>query len=90
MSTSDAIREKRDTQKPAEPPSAALEHIEERGSLLWFAPDRVQRLALMKAMTEKGFVAWNATARKYQLTPLGRQCLAGDQRTARLQSGAAG
>ena len=84
MSTSDAIREKRGTQKPAEPLSAALEHIEERGSLLWFAPDRTQRLGVMKAMTGKGFVAWNATAGKYELTPLGRQRLAG----GKLQSGA--
>jgi hypothetical protein len=89
MSTSDAMRERSGTQEFAEPPPAALEHIEQRGSLLWFAPDRAQRLGLMKAMTEKGFVAWNATAGKYELTPLGRQHLAGEQRSARLQSGAA-
>jgi hypothetical protein len=83
MSTSDAMRENRDTQEPAAPFSAALEHIENWGSLLWYAPDRAQRLRLMKALTEKGFVVWNATERKYELTTLGDQCLAERRQAAR-------
>jgi hypothetical protein len=53
MSTSGAIREKRNSQDPVEPLFAALEHIEKQGSLLRFAPDRAQRLGLMMAMTNK-------------------------------------
>jgi len=30
----------------------------------------------MKAMFEQGLVVWNKTARKYELTTSGRQCLA--------------
>jgi hypothetical protein len=89
MSMPAAIREKRETQDPAEPFSAALEHIEKRGSLLSFAPDRAQRLELMKAMSKKGLVAWNATARKYELTTTGGECLAEHRRTILSQSRAA-
>ena len=70
------MREKTDTQESLpEVLSGALEHIEERGSLLWFAPDRTRRLRLMKTMTEQGLVVWNRTVRKYELTTFGRQCL---------------
>jgi hypothetical protein len=86
MLTTDAIPEKRDTQEPAEPLSAVLEHIEKRGSLLWFAPDRAQRLGLMMAMIKKGLVVWNETARKYQLTTFGGQYLAEHRQTALLPS----
>ncbi len=67
----------KDTQEPLpEVLSDALEHIEKRGSLLRFAPNRLERLGLMKAMFEQGLVVWNKTARKYELTTSGRQCLA--------------
>jgi hypothetical protein len=89
MSTSDATREKRDTQTPVEPLFVALEHIEARGSLLLFAPDHAQRVRLMKAMTEIELVAWNATLKKYELTPFGRQRLAEYRGTTHLQSRAA-
>jgi hypothetical protein len=82
MSTSDTIREKRDTQTPLEPLFVALEHIEARGSLLLFAPNHAQRVRLMKAMTEIELVAWNATVKKYELTPFGRQRLAEYRGTA--------
>jgi hypothetical protein len=54
----------------------ALEHIEARGSLMLFASDHAQRVRLMKRMTEFKLVAWNAVAKKYELTPFGCQCLA--------------
>jgi hypothetical protein len=76
MSTSDAARERRDSQTPLEPILAALEHIEAQGSLLLFAPDHARRARLMKLMTEIELVAWNAVAKKYELTPFGCQCLA--------------
>jgi hypothetical protein len=76
MSTSDTIREKRDTQTPLEPLFVALEHIEARGSLLFFAPDHAQRVRLMKAMTETELVVWNAMVKKYQLTAFGLHRLA--------------
>ena len=75
MSMSDAIRDTRDTQPSLEPILVALEHIEARGSLLLFAPDHAQRVRLMKVMTEIELVAWNAMAKKYELTPFGCQCL---------------
>ena len=56
--------------------SGALEHIEERGSLLGFTPDRTQRLGLMKLMSEQGLVVWDKAGAKYELTTFGRQCLA--------------
>ena len=55
--------------------TGVLEHIEERGSLLRFAPDRPRRLELMKAISEQKLVVWNREAGKYELTALGRQCL---------------
>jgi hypothetical protein len=76
MSTSDVIRERRDTETSVEPILVALEHIDARGSLLLFAPDHAQRVRLMKAMTEIKLVVWNAMAKKYELTPFGRQRLA--------------
>jgi siderophore synthetase component len=63
-------------QTPVDPIFVALEHIEARGSLLLFAPDHAQRVQLMKVMAEIELVAWNAMAKKYELTPLGRQRLA--------------
>jgi hypothetical protein len=84
MSTFDAIRDRRDTQTPLESILVALEHIEARGSLLSFALDHAQRVRLMKVMTEIELVAWNAMAKKYELTPFGCQCLAEYRRTTRL------
>ena len=74
MSSSDAARDRSDT--ALEPILVALEHIEAQGSLLLFAPDHAQRVRLMKVMTEIELVAWNAMAKKYELTPFGCQCLA--------------
>jgi hypothetical protein len=53
----------------------SLEHIETHGNLLLFAPDRPQRLGMMKVLGKQGLVAWNKGEAKYQLTPLGRQFL---------------
>jgi hypothetical protein len=75
----------KDTQTPAEPIFVALEHIETRGSLLLFVPDHAQRVRLMKMMTEIELVAWNAMAKRYELTPLGRQRLAEYRGTTHLQ-----
>jgi hypothetical protein len=86
MSTSDAIREKRDKQPLAEPLFVALEHIEAQGSLLLFAPDHAQRVRLMKAMTEIELVVWNPVVKKYELTPFGRQRLAEYRGITHLQS----
>ena len=71
---SDAVREEKKPQKLAESLLSALEHIEERGSLLGLVPDRAERLSLMKALADQEFVAWNAKAAKYELTSWGRQC----------------
>ena len=76
MSTSDAVRERGDSQTTLELILVALEHIEARGSLLSLAPDHAWRVRLMKLMTEFKLVAWNAVAKKYDLTPFGCQCLA--------------
>jgi hypothetical protein len=73
MSRSDTVREK-DSQ--IELILVALEHIEARGSPMLFAPDHTQRVRLMKRITEFKLVAWNAVAKKYELTPFGCQCLA--------------
>jgi len=62
----------------------ALEHIEARGSLMLFASDHAQRVRLMKRMTEFKLVAWNAVAKKYDLTPFGCQCLAARRGTTDL------
>jgi hypothetical protein len=76
MSSSDALRETRDTQPSLEPILLALEHIEARGSLLAFTHDHSQRVRLMKVMTEIELVAWNTVSKKYELTAFGCQCLA--------------
>jgi hypothetical protein len=44
--------------------------------LLLLAPDHAWRVRLMTLMTEFELVAWNAAAKKYELTPFGCQCLA--------------
>jgi hypothetical protein len=73
MSTLDEIS---DAQASLEPILVALEHIETHGSLLSFTPDHAQRVRLMKRMTEIELVAWNAAAKRYELTPFGCRCLA--------------
>jgi len=78
----DARREVRNAQAAAEPLLSALAHIEKRGSLLSLVPDRVQRLGLMKALTQHKLVSWNAGAVKYELTGLGHQCLAENAESA--------
>jgi hypothetical protein len=77
-------RETTDTQGTLEPILVALEHIEVRGSLLSFTHDHAQRVRLMKVMTEIELVAWNAVAKKYELTPFGCQCLAAHRGTTEL------
>ena len=84
MSTSDAVRAKGDLETTLELILVALEHIEARGSLLLLAPDHAQRVRLMKRMTEFKLVAWNAAAKKYELTPFGCQCLAARRGTTDL------
>jgi hypothetical protein len=69
-------------QAAAEPLSAALAHIERHGSLLRFAPERTQRLTLIKAMTAKGLITWNAMLRVYEVSELGRRYMA-EQNDAR-------
>ena len=83
MSSSDAIRETRDTQTSLQPILVALEYIEARGSLISFTHDHAQRVRLMKAMTEIDLVAWNAVTKKYELTSFGCQCLAAHRETTR-------
>jgi hypothetical protein len=63
MSSSDAMREKKDTQTSLQPILVALEHIEAFGSLLAFTHDHPRRVRLMKVMTEIELVAWNAVTR---------------------------
>jgi hypothetical protein len=65
-----------DAQTSLEPILMALEHIETHGSLLSFTRDHAQRVRLMKRMTEIELVAWNAMAKRYELTPFGCRCLA--------------
>jgi len=76
MSTSDAIREKKDTQAALGPLLVALEHIEAWGSLLLLVTDHAHRVRIMKAMTELRLVEWNAGIKKYEMTSYGHQCLA--------------
>ena len=71
---SDAVREEEKPQKLAKPLLTALEHIEERGSLLGLVSDRAERPSLIKTLADQEFVAWNAKDAKYELTSWGRQC----------------
>ena len=64
-----------DAQTSLEPILVALEHIETHGSLLSFTRDHAQRVRLMERMTEIKLVAWNAVAKRYELTPFGYRCL---------------
>jgi hypothetical protein len=64
-----------DAQTSLEPILVALGHIETHGNLLSFTRDHAQRVRLMKRMTEIELVAWNATAKRYELTPFGCRCL---------------
>jgi hypothetical protein len=89
MSVPDAIHEKKGPQRSAEPLLVALEHIEVEGSLFWLVQDRAQRLDWMKVLTKEKLVVWNARAAKYELTPLGGQCLAEYRQTTRMQPNAA-
>jgi hypothetical protein len=70
-----AMRKICDAQTSLEPILVALEHIETYGSLLSFSRDHAQRVRLMERMTEIKLVAWNAVAKRYELTPFGYQCL---------------
>jgi hypothetical protein len=60
----------------------ALDHIEARGHLLQLVPDRAKRLKLMNALGQQGFVAWNSTLGKYELTKSGRQRLVASRQPA--------
>ena len=76
MLASSARRDQGDNDHLHEMVPTALEEIEARGHLLNFAPNRPQRLALIKVMAEKGFVVWNRALVKYELTALGYENLA--------------
>lgn len=54
----------------------ALEYLSDHGHLLGFAPDRDQRLSLMRFLVTSGLAIWNQVLRKYELTPQGRDSLA--------------
>ena len=71
MSTSLARRQ----QDAPEILTGALEQIQEHGSLLRFAPDRVDRVALMMKLSEQGLIAWDRAAGRYDLTAAGCDCL---------------
>jgi hypothetical protein len=62
--------------------SDALLHIAQTGNLLSFVPDRVQRVKLMKVLTDQGLTVWNKLAAKYELTAFGRRCLARSRQDA--------
>jgi hypothetical protein len=62
MSSSDAMRETRDTQTSLQPILVALERIEAFRRLLAFTHDHSRRVRLMKVMTEIELVAWNAVS----------------------------
>ena len=62
--------------------SDALLHIVQTGNLLSLVPDRVQRVKLMKALTDQGLTVWNKLAAKYELTAFGRRCLAHSRQDA--------
>jgi hypothetical protein len=71
------VREAQDSPKNSAPAvSDALLHIAQRGHLLSLISDRLRRVKLMKAMTDQGLCVWNKAAAKYELTALGRRCLA--------------
>ena len=74
MTPSSSRRNQIDADRLQEIP-AALEEIDARGHLLVIAPDRLQRLALMQALSERGLLAWNRVLARYQLTPLGQEFL---------------
>jgi hypothetical protein len=71
------VREAQGSPKTSAPAvSDALLHIVQAGHLLALVSDRVQRVKLMKAMTEQGLTVWNKATAKYELTAFGRRCLA--------------
>jgi hypothetical protein len=76
------LHEMGDAQTSLEPILVALEHIETHGSLLSFTRDHGQRVRLMRRMTELGLLAWNAIAKRYELTPFGCRCLSARRGTS--------
>jgi hypothetical protein len=71
------VREAQGSPKTSAPAvSDALLHIAQTGHLLSLVSNRVQRVKLMKAMTDQGLTVWNKAAAKYELTAFGRRCLA--------------
>lgn len=63
----------------------ALQQIKEHGHLLRFVPDRPARLALMQRLSKWKVIWWDKAAGRYELTPLGRDCLQGRQDRAKSQ-----
>jgi hypothetical protein len=53
----------------------ALQHIKDDGNLDRLAATRSHRLALMTTATRQGFVVWNRSADRYELTGFGQQRL---------------
>jgi hypothetical protein len=54
----------------------ALEEIEAQGNLLHFAPERTDRLTLIRILADRKLVAWDRSLARYQLTTLGQDALA--------------
>lgn len=54
---------------------AAMQHIKARGNLDGFPADRGERLALVSTAARQGFVAWNKSRGKYELTSHGHRHL---------------
>ena len=70
------MREATSMPETAEPLLPALAQIKTQGSLLALVPDRVERVGLMKTMSDNRLVTWNAVTGSYKLTPFGEQRLA--------------
>jgi hypothetical protein len=62
---------------------AAMEHIKARGNLDGFPADRGERLALVSTAARQGFVVWNRSRGKYELTGPGHRHLRALRRAGR-------
>jgi hypothetical protein len=62
---------------------AAMEHIKVRGNLDGFPADRGERLALVSTAARQGFVVWNRSRGKYELTGSGHWHLRALRRAGR-------
>jgi hypothetical protein len=62
---------------------AAMEHIKARGNLDGFPADRGERLALVSTAARQGFLVWNRSRGKYELTGHGHRHLRALRRAGR-------